>query len=166
MRQIAAWLAAISSVMFVAAAILVPSAIISSTRLSDAEARNAALAGSNTAQDSQNLAQWVSDTNKEIAFFAPTESAPLPYEIFFSILSQKTSDVRITGLTWDSDKDKKGSLSYDYTITGIAANRKALLAFENALNSLNQFTKAAVPVSDFTKDKDINFEIDLAPINQ
>ncbi len=164
LRELAVFLIAIAAALFLAAAILIPTAIISNTRQSDASMRATTLLGSASAQDSQSLRRWVLNTNKKIAFFAPDKEFNRPYDLFLTILGQKIAGIRITAISLDKQVDKKGVATFTIRLSGIAADRQTLLNFQAALNALNQFTKASVPVSDFTKNKDIDFNLTLSPL--
>jgi Type IV pilus assembly protein PilM len=163
LRRVTAWVAALAVVLFVAALALVPSAIISSSRELDASARNTSLLGSASAQDAANLTQWVSVTNKRIAAVAPDASSSRPYEAFLTLLGVRTDGIVINSLVYSQTAGTKGTQVVTLTLDGTASSREALLGFEAALNALGQYSNVSVPVSDFTSDTDISFEIPLTP---
>ncbi len=164
LRRVTAWVVALSGVLLVGVVALIPSSIIASSRHLDASTRTSTLLGSAGVQDSQNLAQWVIATNKRISFLAPDKNLNVPYELFLTILGQRTAGIKLTTLSYDTDTDKKGNLTVTLKINGTAADRASLLGFQSALNDLNQFSKATVPVSTFTKDSNIDFDLTLTPL--
>ncbi|MBX4189601.1 pilus assembly protein PilM [Candidatus Parcubacteria bacterium] len=164
LRKIAVWALSVAGVLFLAAGLLVPAAIISSARQSNASQKTSTLLSSESVQTSESLKRWVLDTNKKITFLSPDEDSDKPYELFLTILNRKSSGIRIVGLSFDKEADKKGNETITLIIRGVASDRQALLNFENTLNALNRFTKANVPVSDFTKNKNITFELTLSPL--
>ncbi len=48
------------------------------------------------------------------------------------------------------------------TLSGVSLTRDALVAFVKKLQSSGSFKSVNLPVSNFTKDKDINFSLSMA----
>ncbi len=69
------------------------------------------------------------------------------------------SDIKITKISYQADKAKGGTVS----IAGTAPSRDRLLLFKKALDDDNNFTKVDLPISNFVKGSDIQFNLTLVP---
>lgn len=78
---------------------------------------------------------------------------PYPSEAISLIASLRHSGVRISSFVLSpAEKDE-----WMLTVTGIAATRDALAAFERALKDDRHFESVAVPVGNFAKGTDLQF---------
>jgi hypothetical protein len=73
------------------------------------------------------------------------------------ILSKKTSSISLKEITFSSSTTTKANI----TIGGVAKTRESLLSFVKNLQDLKRFSKVDLPISNFTKDKDLNFSINI-----
>jgi hypothetical protein len=73
------------------------------------------------------------------------------------ILSKKTKSISITQINYASSDSNNATLS----ISGISANRDSLVSFVKSLEDSKSFKSVNSPISNFAKDKNINFSINL-----
>ena len=156
LRRSVVMLVGISAVVVVGIVSLVPSYVISESHIHLAQARTAALKNSPTGGMRDELVSWLDVTNKKIKILSPNTQTSIPYENFIKVINSKPSGIRIAELEW-SKTDTDTSL----IVRGNSNDRQALLDFQSKLNETNTFSKAVLPVSNFAKDKDIDFELKL-----
>lgn len=102
---------------------------------------------------------WLSSISLKLKLLDPKLDKDRPSTLLAEVISEKGKGIRINSFRWVNG-DGKSELS----IMGVAADRQALLAFENKLNSSGRFSAVTLPVSNLAKDRDISFELKLIPI--
>ncbi|MFA5888900.1 MAG: PilN domain-containing protein [Candidatus Paceibacterota bacterium] len=87
-----------------------------------------------------------------------------PKATFFidSILSKKTDNIYIKELMYTSLSNNTGKI----VLAGISKTRESLVSFVKELEGLKLFENVDLPISNFTKDKDINFSINMTIASQ
>lgn len=148
----------LSIILGIALISLFPSYLLSTLRLGEATARVNSLTHSPMREDSDALERWFSSFKQKLTVLAPKSNIGKPYELFLLVLSAQPETVKLTGFSWKTDT--KGNV---LNVEGFAQDRKALLDFEGRLNALGSFSKVSLPVSNFAKDKDIEFELTISP---
>ena len=73
------------------------------------------------------------------------------------LLSKKTKDIYIKELAYTSLGETKAKI----TLVGTGATRESLVFFVKKLEESKFFEKVDLPISNFTRDRDINFSINL-----
>ena len=101
----------------------------------------------------------MADLNLKLATLAPALDTDRPSEVIEKVILEKSSGIRLMSFSW-IEKEGKHSL----TVSGVASDRQALLAFQTQLNSAEEFSKITLPVSDLAKDKNIPFRMNLVPL--
>ena len=80
-----------------------------------------------------------------------------------AILAQNRPDVRITDISFAAPTGTSGKAAVGkIVVSGVAATREALRAYNVALSGLPFITKADLPVSAYARDTDISFSITLS----
>lgn len=132
-----------------------PSYLISHSRVEEARAKASASIESATSKDNEVLGMLAEEVRTKISLLSSTNTGK-PYESFreAAILAPEGIKIRSFRLEY---VERNGTLVLD----GIAANRKALLDYQKILQSSGTFTGADLPVSQFAKDKDIEFTLTL-----
>ncbi|CAN5145635.1 hypothetical protein BH11PAT3_BH11PAT3_0910 [soil metagenome] len=156
MRRGVVTLLGVSAVLVVGIVALIPSYVISDSRIRVAEARTDALKNSTTGEKREELVSWLSVTNKKLKILSPGSQTSTPYEYFIKVVNSKPAGIKIVEMEW-----LKTDTNTQLVIRGSANDRQSLLDFESKLNETNVFSKAVLPVSNFAKDKDIDFELKL-----
>lgn len=81
-------------------------------------------------------------------------------KVINEILSKKTSSIKINRIFYENDALKGRKIS----ITGIAQNREQLLLFRKALENDVFFKDVDLPISNFIKGQNIQFNLNLISI--
>jgi len=111
-------------------------------------------------EERKNIRKSVADANKKITLLAAAKNKTAPvYEIIETILARKTSGISLTAFF--SEQKSVDELESSMTISGISKNRSTLLFFVNELREEEMFTEVNLPVSNFTKNRDIPFSVSL-----
>jgi Tfp pilus assembly protein PilN len=137
---------------------LLPSYIIAVSKEQDANSSLAALNQSLSGKTAEDLDIWLKEINTKIKLFAPSQDTDRPYEAFKDIIALKTEGIKINTFSYAKNKT-----NIEFTLEGLAADRRTLVDFQNNLNSSDKFTSASIPVADLAKDKNIPFNLTLKP---
>jgi len=137
---------------------LLPSYIISKARMNEANIKIQALNNKASIKEAHALVVGMDELSQEIASLSPATGSTLPYELFLKIVNSKP-----TGITINSFVLKKDLKSIVISVSGVANGRKNLSDFENILNNSGNFSEVKIPVSNFAKNSDINFQFNLSP---
>ena len=156
LRRLGIFVIGLNAVLFVGIVALVPAFVLSLSHLNVARSRTLALKNSPTQETSTELVKWLGDTNQKLNLLFPGINKDIPYVYFQKIIGVKPAGIKLQRFALK--KEKKDIM---ISIQGSAEDRKALLDFENQLNASGSFGKAIIPVSNFAKDKDINFDLSL-----
>lgn len=81
----------------------------------------------------------------------------IPSEEFIKIIENKNPDIRLTRLSFNKIKKGQGQI----LVSGLAKNREGLVDFIEALKSKARFNSVDSPISDFAKDSDISFTLNI-----
>ncbi len=81
----------------------------------------------------------------------------IPSNYFERIIISKNSNIKITKLSFGLLTKNQGQL----VVGGISRNRDGLVNFIDNLKSQDDFVSVESPVSDFAKDKDISFTLNI-----
>ena len=80
-------------------------------------------------------------------------------KVINAIIAEKTSDIKITQIQYQDDPIQGKKIS----ILGIASSRETLLTFEDALKNDPVFKNVDLPISNFVKISNIQFDLSLMP---
>ena len=93
---------------------------------------------------------------KESAALPDVASRPL--EFFERVITSKNQDIRIRGFSFTTE-NKKITLS----VSGVALNRDALVAFSRSLKEKGRFSSVDLPVENLARGRNAEFRITLTP---
>ncbi|MCX6755278.1 MAG: PilN domain-containing protein [Candidatus Nomurabacteria bacterium] len=104
----------------------------------------------------------ISDVNKKIDLITKTEKEKFLVleNAFNQVIFQKMPDIKLTEIAYD--KKIEGTRSIN--IKGFALNRERLLLFRQSLENNPAFSKVDLPISNFVKEKNISFNLNLTSI--
>lgn len=147
-------------VIFIQIAFLVfgfPVWLISKYNQGDVELRadsmNAYLSSLNIASTTDSI----KSINAKLSVIDKNLKYPEIVPFFDAILSQKTNSITINSLAYSSSDDKNAVID----ISGMSGNREALLTFVKNLQGLGLFKSVDFPISNFTKDKNLDFSLNI-----
>ncbi len=158
LRRLIVGLGGVCLILFIGVVALLPSYIISKSRMNEAKTKIDALNNQSSTQDAHALVEWMDELNKEISSLSQVDEKALPYELFVKIINSKPDGIIINSFVM-----KKDLKSTTISIAGMAKGRKDLYDFENILNNSGNFSEVSIPVSNFAKNSDINFQFNLSP---
>lgn len=85
-----------------------------------------------------------------------------PSAHFLKIINNKNNNISLTKLSFSLITKKQAQ----FLVSGIAKNREGLVIFIEDLKNQGDFTNVESPVSDFAKDSDIAFTLNLKKLIQ
>ena len=98
---------------------------------------------------------------KNINLELQTINASLEYKKIIpfinSVLLKKTRSITLNEITYNSSDPQNSTI----LIEGVSSTRNSLLAFVKSLEDSQAFKKVDLPISNFAKDRNINFSISL-----
>jgi len=106
--------------------------------------------------DESELNSEIRSINKKLGILGQTEGARSVHGDIISVIIDNREGVNITGLSYD--KNKMGAQKV--RVSGNSPNRKSIVNFVESLN-MEGFAEVNSPVSNFVKNKDIEFSIEI-----
>lgn len=101
----------------------------------------------------------IKDTNKKIATIENTEKTQFSVldKVIDEIISKKMPDIKLNLISYVIDKDEVKQI----TLRGTAPDRERLIIFRRALEADPLFSKIDLPISNFIKGSNIDFNMNL-----
>ncbi|MBU6431562.1 MAG: hypothetical protein KGJ58_04285 [Patescibacteria group bacterium] len=112
---------------------------------------------SNNAAGDEGLQAAVKNSKEMIALLKPEGGVSLIKDLILKIISKKNSGVAIDGISINGSKDGQ----YQIFIKGMSKNRGFLKSFADSLGAEKEFSAVDLPISNFAKIADIDFNIAL-----
>ena len=114
-------------------------------------------ANSPLTKDANPIASVIKNTNDRLKILNTVMRYPEVLPLFNSIIENKTPSISITTIDYFSTSQSASSIS----ISGVSSTRESLVSFSNKLKESKLFKLVDLPVSNFTKDKNIVFSMNL-----
>lgn len=154
-----------AAMIAVSLASLLPSFFAASSKYS-AAALSSQMAESENAAVKEDLEKRVKDANRAVSLLAGSGGSSSPRGLFLEIISRKPAGIRITAISYSAEAPAakggaQGSPPKRVIVGGTAATRENLLSFMNALKSEEMFASADLPISNFVKDRNLDFSINI-----
>lgn len=159
LRRAIVMAAALSGVLVVAIVGLFPSYLLSDSRHAEALARSEILKISEKQEERADLSAWLKDTNNKLALLSPALDTDRPNQLFKIFIDDEVGGIKVTSLLWKKEKEK-----VSLVVSGVADTRQDLIRFEGIINSSGKFTQVSLPVSQFAKEKEIDFQLTVVPL--
>jgi hypothetical protein len=158
MRRAIVMLLALILVLVMGVIGLLPPYVLSNSRHNEVLERARIANSSKQHEGNLDLEVWLVEINNELEILSPKLDTDRPSSFIGKVLDEKITGVRLTGFSWIKVKN-----GVTLSISGVARDRQALIAFENNINSSGQFSNVALPISNLAKDRDIDFQIKFSP---
>ncbi len=142
----------------VASVSLFPSYLLSSARVKEVETQLSRVRESAILNEADALDKTVSQTSKKIESLQFATSTVFVENLFEDIVSRRGDSIRIRGFQY---KRSAGKDSGVVSISGIARDRESLLQFTKSLEENPYFDQINLPVSNFARDKNAEFTIEV-----
>jgi Tfp pilus assembly protein PilN len=103
----------------------------------------------------------VKDLNSQLNLLQNAEENkfPISEKVINAILSSKISGIKITQILYENDPTAGKKIN----LTGTASSRAALLLFQQTLQNNPNFKNIILPISNFVKESNIEFNLILIP---
>lgn len=108
------------------------------------------------------LSAELEEANRKLSILEDSASAPRIFENVIVPITARRGGVLITGIVYE--KNTAGAKIA--RVNGVAKNREDLRTFIKMLEEEAYFTRVETPVSNFVKDKDIEFSLEISVENQ
>jgi hypothetical protein len=142
-------------IVLIAGALLVPSFILSALRENSLSEKLSLLEQGESFDASKTMNATIADINKKVALFKADDSGTvISKDILSAVLAKIPSGISVTSITFGSN-----GTGATVTIHGVSSNRKSLESFAINLRGYNRFSTVDFPISDFVKNRDIEFNI-------
>ncbi len=138
---------------------LLPSYILIKIKQAELKINLVSLKNLNGADDGAEVYKILEATDQRVDFLSPQPALFLTAAAE-KIAGRKPAGVRIDGLSYHPQEPAQ-TWSAAIALTGLATSREALVAFVKALQAEPTFSSINVPVSNFAKDRDIEFSLTL-----
>lgn len=112
---------------------------------------------SNMDADDEDLQLDIKSSKEMLALLAPSANEFSIKDLIAKIINKKSSGVIIEGLSADYSKNGQ----YQIVIRGTSKNRELLKSFAENLRGEKEFSDVDLPISNFAKISDIDFNITL-----
>ena len=110
---------------------------------------------------SKEILNLPSEINLKLKVLQSNIAGPSVVDIFNKIISPVSTRVTINSISFSRDQNYQGKNGIDILISGTALDRDSLLSFLKLLKDSSFFSSVDVPISNFTKNKDIPFSMNI-----
>lgn len=145
--------------LLVGCGLLLPSYILIKAKQAELRTNLVSLKNFREAGGGEEIYKILETAEKRVDFLSSKSALSLTTAVK-KISQRKPVGVRIDGLSYRPQESNQ-VWSAVITLTGIAASREAVVAFVKALQAEPSFTSINVPVSNFAKDRNIEFSLTL-----
>lgn len=99
----------------------------------------------------------ITETNEQLRVVASVPYTTTPISALEKVITAKNPPIRIADIEYSQSPNGSSTIS----VRGVAGTRDSLRQFVASLEAVDVFTAATLPVSNFAKDKDIEFSISV-----
>lgn len=147
--------------VFVSVIPLVPSYVFSITENKSAEARLLSQQKSTPLEPSEDTVFLIQNINQKIKTISDIRNKKVfvSQYIIDQLVQNKPSEIKINQITYTSSSGE-----YLVSIRGVAPSRDGLLSFKQYLEKNPSFKEVDLPISNFIKGSNIQFDIKLKPV--
>lgn len=144
-------------VTIISATFLIPVYVISYSTYKEALVKKTDLDSKINASEKGTSVESIKDISSAISVLTKYDNSVYPSKLIESIILKKPQNIRVTAITYTPSKDVPPTID----IAGRAAFRSALVAFSSALQADPYFKSVYIPISNFAKEKNIDFNMRL-----
>ena len=157
-KLVIVWLTAIISLqIFFLILILLPSYIYLVAEQRDLQASNNTAVNVNSQQNNSNISELSLQAKNELSALSSNIGLNTPGSLISRLTSLRGKSIQLKEIAY-----KVGtSTSSDIALHGVSATREDLLSFSKEVEADNVFYNINLPVSNFAKNKDIDFSMTM-----
>lgn len=156
-RKLYMWLVILIFICVYLTFILIPSFIFVISEKKSVDTISDSIKNSNNSKEDEQTKKIFNDTNKFLEFINTNKSTVYTGDILSKIIFLKNNGIRLTDVIYQ----KQTATTSVFTLKGFAINRDSLISFSKNISSDPVFKDINLPVSNFTKDKNIEFSFDI-----
>lgn len=151
----------LSILLFIASASILPSYFLSKAEKNSVNTKLDIQKKETISESDKNTVSIVKDLNNKMVLIENAEKNKFIFSerIINEIVLKKLPNIKITGIYYKNG----GETGEIIDVVGKAASRNALLLFRRALEDDAAFSKVNLPISNFVKGSNINFNLTLIP---
>ncbi len=135
---------------------ILPSYLASTRKLSEAREHIETLRASQASSDLDPKA-WLKDINTKLEALNPSRDKDRPSLVIDEVVGKRGTAISLNNFSWSIERNKQMM-----SVSGIAADRQTLIDFRDRLATSESLPNVALPISNLTKDQDINFQVELS----
>lgn len=137
---------------------LTPSYLLSRARIHELQDDVSRSTTKDSEKELELFAKTLSQTNGKLAVLTDALDDYQAHSLFEDILAKRGNGIRINALMYKRGGDKDTGV---VSVTGVARDRESLSGFVQDLKTDPLYSRVDLPVSNFAKDKNTNFTIQL-----
>ena len=157
-RRAVVMLSACIFILVVALIGLLPTYILTTWRQDEVVLRAKTMIELGQTGNDEGLQNWLSKVKRELQVLSPKFDTDRPSQFIKMVVDERVSGVRLNAFSWVKVKNK-----VTLSISGVAVDRQALIAFEDDIQASRNFSGVTLPISDLARDKNISFQIKFTP---
>jgi hypothetical protein len=138
-------------------ALTLPIYLISVSKINHIKNDNQSKENSTKALRDQNFQDKIKQVNSSLGALKMFVGVPSPRNTYLKIVDSLPEGVYIDRYTYGLIDDSSASIS----ISGVAPDRERLLELQNKLKSNSEFSGINIPITGFTKKKDLSFSLNF-----
>ncbi len=136
---------------------LFPSWLISFYKEKDYLVKSDEISKTISALDVASTTSFIKVLNQKLSNINEAMEYPAMMPVFDSILSVKSSAIRLSGIYYTSTDSNSAVV----TISGMSDKRDSLVSFTDSLRKIDSFASVDLPISNLAKDKNIDFTVSI-----
>lgn len=156
-RRVIVWLIAVICLQISFLVLILPSYIYLSTEEKDLLASNVSHTTANNLADNSSGSKTFQNVNNELSVLSSNIGLNTFDSLILRLTSLKSQGIQLKEIIYQN----KTATSSTIILNGVAASRGALLSFSKNIEANDTFYNVDLPVSDFAKNKDIDFSISM-----
>lgn len=136
---------------------LIPAYLLSEARLREVTGDLARLEGKDSANVMTELTKSLSQVNLKLSILKTAPSEHAANDLLKMVIDERGGGIRVSGFLYKRNLDKDSVIS----VNGVARDRESLSQFVERLKKNPLFSKVDLPVSNFAKDKNTEFSLQI-----
>lgn len=146
-------------ILLILISLLAPAFYLARSRRVDLAFTEFLIKGSPVFKEGEHLTALFASSRETLSFINSHNSQRPAADVISRIVGKAPQTIRITGIRFSrSDGDEI------FVVSGVASDRDSLLVFNKALSAAGIFKTVELPISNFTKEANIDFSIILKGI--
>jgi len=151
------WLSAVIALQISTLIFLMPSYVYLTFQEKNLVAQNDSSGQTQQTQSTAKISQIFKTTNAQLSALSLSVSSSSTSDLIAHLISLKGSSITFQEITYTMDTATSSTIA----LSGVAATRESLLSLAKTLEADDSFENVDLPVSNFAKDKNIDFSMTM-----